>query len=324
MAELKAVKVSRDLQKVLYPQTGFVVKAQRDDNTGNAKTIKYNYANKIGKAHIGDNPSLPLTVKQHANGFSEYDTNEVYTDPYLIEREDEMLLYYDKYKNMLSQLSSTIQEVIDDTAANEWGATDAARIIDTSGLDKTGGTARKRSATLVNATGDRLRIGKLDLINVKQRFQKDGYSDQTIWGVVTPDQYDDLLLIPDFIDYEKTGQRNKLAKGVVGRIMNIEFIVRWNDSLGSIGLHYSATKTKKDNYKTDGTANTTTTDRAAALFFAKEGVRYSDAPVETAINRKAAGYKGATILESFTRFGATISRQHDEKGVVVLCEKTPA
>ena len=127
-------------------------------------------------------------------------------------------------------------------------------------------------------------------------------------------------MIDDFIDYDKTGIKNKLARGIVGKLMNIEFITRWNDEFGSVGLHYNQSATKKDNRKTDGTLNIAADDGAGALFFTPWGARYSDAPVDTAINRKPAGYKGATIVESFSRFGATISRQHDEMGVVALFE----
>lgn len=313
MVELHPHKFQRELQKVLRPDNAFYMKAGKmDDNTGSFETIKYNYANAIGKGKTGS-PSLPLGIKSNEAGYSEYSTVQIYNDPYLIKNEDEMLTNFSKMQDAQDQLKEEFQTQIADIAANAWGA--ATNIIETTGTT--------RSKTLVNGTGNCKGIAKNDILNIVKTFKKMNVAAGNIVGVVTPDQYDDLLNIANFIDYEKTGRADMLAKGVIGQLLGINFMTRWNADLGSVGLHYATGGTKKNNYKTSNgniVANTVATDRAAALFFTPNGVRHSLKIPRIVINRDVPGYLGGTIIEGFGRYGATISRQHDEVGVVTLLE----
>jgi hypothetical protein len=49
-------------------------------------------------------------------------------------------------------------------------------------------------------------------------------------------------------------------------------------------------------------------------------VASAEGMLKTSVNAKAPGFLGATIIESWTRFGASWARQ-DQKGVVALLEE---
>jgi len=313
MAILNETKFSRELIKQLYPENSFYTKGKVDFNQNDAKTIKYPVAATIGSAKTGS-PSLPLSIETFTDGQDEYTTEQVYAGPVLINNEQEMLTNYSIFQDRVSQLAQTLNTKIANLAAYQWGPTKSDRIALTTGTDT-------RTTSLTgSASGARKRITKSDIIKIYTAMKKDnmGPGNNTIYGLFTPEMYEDLLLIDDFIDYEKTGQVNNLKRGIVGRILGIEIMMRWDEDSGSAGLWYSQAKAKKDN-TTDPAAN----DGAAALFFKAGAVRYSRAKkVDTSINRKAAGYLGGTIIENWTRFGGAISRQDDEKGVFALVEAT--
>ncbi|MCF8218710.1 MAG: hypothetical protein K9J21_06980 [Bacteroidales bacterium] len=315
MAYLKTIKIARDLLKVIYPKNSFYTQGRVDNRDGTVKTIKYNYANKISRAKQGDNPTLPLTLQSYDGDTSEYYTDEVYAGPILIEREDELLTDISQYQDVLDQLKEAMETSIADVAAVKYGPTILERIFLTSGTDT-------RTTTMTGSTsGSRKKISKDDIIKVKTALAKDQVGGQIV-GLITPDMHDDLLGIPEFVDYEKTGVKSKLVEGAIGRLMGIEFMIRWNEELGHAGIHYTQAKAKKDNYTSVGAINNASNDGAAALFYIKNYVRYSKMPVNVSVARNVPQYKGATILGTQTRFGATISRQHDERGVIALVEAT--
>lgn len=309
MALLNETKFSRELQKVLFPSNVFWNKGKLDFNADDAKTIKYPVAATVDGAEEGS-PSLPLAIKNYEDGQAEYSTTQVYAGPILIKNEDEMLTNYSIFQDRVYQVSNVIQTKIANMAAFYWGATKSGRKRLTTGTTS-------RATSLVGASGNRKRISKADILWVFTQMQKDNMpGGNNIYGVITPEQYQDLLLIDDFISYEKTGQANKLAQGMVGRLMGIEFMIRWNETFGSMGLHYNQSMATK---KGNGTA-ATTDDGAAALFFKDGAVRYSKSKVSTWIDRGKPEYLGGTLLSSSTRYGGVISRQDDEKGVLVLVE----
>ena len=61
------------------------------------------------------------------------------------------------------------------------------------------------------------------------------------YGMVTADQYTDLLAIPEFVDYYKTGNESKLKEGIVGRILGIDIFSRSTDE-GHAGILYNGNK----------------------------------------------------------------------------------
>jgi len=318
MAFLNPKKYQRDLAKILFPANEFMTKGRKDDNTGNFVQILYNEAVELSDASEGS-PTLPLPVQNTEYGQRSYNTVQLYTPPELVKNEDEMLTNFGIYQDHLMQKGQILNRRVADNTAKNWGPTDSSRIFLTTGLDESGGTVKDRETTIVNGTAKRKRIGKIDLIKVKERLQKDNTSFGQMIMLVTPDQYNDIYFIPDFIDYEKRGIKSPTVEGAVGQILGIQIMVRWNDKLGHAGLHYTQSKTKKDNYKADGTVNNAADDGAAALAWSTAHVRYALSPVNTWIDRDKPEYLGGTLISNALRHGATIARS-DETGVIALVD----
>ncbi len=318
MAFLNPKKYQRDLAKILFPSNEFMTKGRKDDNTGNYVQILYNESVELSGAEEGS-PALPLSIQNTEYGQRSYDTVQLYTPPELVKNEDEMTTNFGIYQDHLYQKGQILNRRVADNTAKNWGPTDSARIRLTTGLDEEGGTVKYRNTTIVSGTNYRKRIGKTDILWAKQQIMKDNTSWGQIVLLVTPDQHEDIRYIPDFFDYEKVGVKNPTVDCAVGRILGVEVMVRWNNKLGHAGLHYNQSKTKKDNYKADGTVNNAADDGAAALMWSTSHVRYALSPVETWIDRDKPEYLGGTLISNSLRHGATISRS-DEVGVVALVD----
>lgn len=304
MAQISPKVFSKDLQAVMFPDNAFYTKAIKDTPAENATSVDIPQSAAIVRAKDGT-PVYPLQFKQTEDGIKNYTLEQLYVDPYLVEREEEIVLSYDKAKSIIDQQGMAIVTLAANKCAYNWAPTAAT-------LSTTGATAR--ATTLVGSTGTRKPIAKADILAVKKAFAKQNISTVGLIGVLTPDQHDDMLQIAEFVDYDKTGNETKLKEGVIGRMLGIDFMVRWDEGYGSIGLQYNKAHAAKVANGTEAADNC-----AAALFFHPQHVRFAFAYPETIINRKPAGYLGATIIESVVRFGASANR-NDGKGVVSLAE----
>ncbi len=306
MAELNVIKFSNELQKQLFPDNAFYKKSRVESGIAiNATSVEIPIAGDLDPAGAGE-PSLPLAVKVKTDTKKSYPVTLLYTDPWLITRESEIVTNYNKHQETVEQLGGILNTRAADTAAYEWGPTTAARIAETTG--------DARPASLTGATGSRKRLTKADVISVNKMFEKMNLNiPGGKFGLITPDMHEDLLLIDQFVDYDKTGNKTKLEQGFIGKLLGIEFFVRWNDVLGSSGLHYSSANVKKVN------GDVAATDCAAGLFWHSAYTRHAEGNAHTSINRDKAEYLGGTLMSSTVRFGATQNRS-DEKGVIALIE----
>lgn len=310
MAELNLIKFSNELQKQLFPDNVFYKKSRTDSDIAiDAVSVEIPIAGDIDAAHSGAPKSLPLQVKLKEDVKKSYDIELLYTDPVMITRESEIVTNYGKFNETVQQLAGALNTKAADVAAHAWGPTLAGHFVVSTGT-------ATRTTSLVGATGTRKRIVLADMINVLTLMRKFNLNlPGGMFGLITPDMHEDLLLIPEFVDYDKTGNSTKLEMGYIGKILNIELMIRWNETLGSAGLHYSnaGTPVKKAN------GDVATTDRAAALFWHEAFVRHAEGNAHTSIDRDKPEYLGGTVLSSTVRFGATVNRT-DERGVVALLE----
>lgn len=308
MTQISPKLFSRDIQSELHPENTFYTKGFKDIAAGDKSSVEVPQAGITDSAATGE-PDLPIAITRREDSTKEYSLLQVYAPPQLVTREEEIVLNYNKQKDLASAMADIINTKCADISAHAYAPTGADNILLSTGTARPG--------TLVGGTGTRKGLAKSDLISARNLAMRMNVRDLQNWLlVVTPDQYFDLLKITDFVDYEKTGVESKLIKGIIRRVLGFDIMVRWNDELGSIGAHYApGAKTLKDN----GTV--ATTDSAAALLFHPRYVRYAEAHAKTIINREPAGYLGATIIESLVRFGAAKSR-NDEKGVIAIVESS--
>lgn len=310
MAEMKHIKFSKDLQKVLFPDNGFYKKSRTEGGIGaDVEKVEIPIAGSIPAAKSGDPAVLPLAAVERTDEVKEYPVEQVYVPPVLVRRENEIVTNYGKRMDVISQFADQINTRVSDIAAVNWGTVGGGDNI----VRSTGTTSRATS--LVNGTGNRKRIIYDDLVNVKGLFNKmnlpGGGGMFALW---TPDMIDDLFLIDKLTDADKVQIAN-VRNGMVGTIFGFTSMMRWNENKGSNGLVYSTDASVK---RTIDEANQAD-DVAAALFWHSGLVRHAEGNAKTIINRDVPGYLGATIIEAVVRFGATQSRK-DGKGVVSLVE----
>lgn len=312
MAEISPIKYSAELQPQLFPDNSFYKKAIMESGIADTTTkVERPVQNSLAAAKSGVPTSLPLQINVAKDDSDYYNTDLVWAQPIVIDTPGEFALNYNKRATKQAQMAATINTRCATIAAINWGPTNAGQILKTTG-------ASRASNVLVpagTAIGNRKAVAKNDLINVANLLMRMNLSgiQGTFYGLVSADFYSDLQKIAEFVDYDKTGQVSKLEKGILGRIMGIELMVRASDDQ-STGLLYSSTYAKK---AID--AAVVSNDCPAALFWHDKMVAVAEGVAATSINANAPGYLGGTIIESWVRFGASWARK-DQKGVVALVE----
>lgn len=315
MAQISPIKFSKELQKQLFPDNSFYKKSRTETGIGpDVENVEIPVSGDVGKAKSGDPSSLPLIVLEREDTKKSYPVEQLYTDPYLVRREEQIVLNYNKLIDVASALALSINERAGDIAATNWGAVLSSNIVRTT-------STATRSSTVTGTTGTRKRITKTDMIGVRTKFNKmnlPSLGRTSMWGILTPEMVEDLLLIPEFVDYDKTGELSKLRNGEIAYIMGFNLAMR-NNTIGSAGVMYSVDASTK---RTVDEA-LTVTDNAAAIFWHTSMVRHAEGNAATYIDRGKPEYLGGTLLSSVVRFGATFDRP-DEKGIVALVETNGA
>lgn len=313
MAEINPIKYSSELQKQLFPDNSFYKKALQENGIADTtERVERPIQGNLRKAKSGVPTTLPLQVDIARDDSDYYSTDLVYAPPIVVDFPGEFALNYNKRAAKQLQQAGTINTRIATIAAINWGPTAAAQVLKTSGAS--------RASNVVAASGsflnNRKAITKTDMIKVHNLLMRMNMSgiQGNFYGLVTADFYSDLLGIPEFVDYDKTGNNSKLEAGIIGRIMGIELMVRSTDD-ASTGLLYSTGYAKKAIE-----ADVAVTDCPANLFWHDKMVASAEGVARTSVNADKAEYLGATVLSSWTRFGASWARA-DQKGVISLLEE---
>ena len=311
MAQISPIKFSRELQKQLFPDNAFYKKSRTEGGIGpDVENVQIPVAGDIGAASSGDPATLPLQITAREDTYKSYAVQQLYTQPQLVRREEEIVLNYNKLADIASSLAMSIETRAGNIAATAWGATLATNIAQTTGTG--------RATAVTGTTGNRKAITKNDMLKVKKAFNKMNLPNlgrNSLFGLLTPEMVDDLLKISDFVDYDKTGEFSKLINGEIGFIAGFNLMMRNND-IGSTGVMYSEA-TLPVKRTVDETLSAT--DNAAAIFWHASMVRHAEGNAATFIDRGKPEYLGGTLISSVVRFGATYDRP-DEKGIFTLVE----
>ncbi len=313
MAEINPIKYSSELQKQLFPDNSFYKKALQE--TGIADTterVERPVQGSLSAAKSGVPKTLPLQVDIARDDSDYYSTDLVYAPPIVVDIPGEFALNYNKRAAKQVQQAGTINTRVATIAAINWGPTESAQVLKTTGSSRTSNVVASTGSAIAN----RKAVTKADMIKVHNLLMRMNLSgiQGNFYGLVSADFYSDLLGIAEFVDYDKTGNTSKLEAGIIGRIMGIELMVRSTDDY-STGLLYSSAYAKK---AID--ASVASSDCPAALFWHDKMVASAEGVARTSVNADKAEYLGGTLLSSWTRFGASWARS-DQKGVVSLLEE---
>ena len=135
-----------------------------------------------------------------------------------------------------------------------------------------------------------------------------------MFSLITPDQWEDLILIDELVNFEKTGVESKLKLGIVGMFMGFQFIIRHNDEIDANVLYNPSTDAKIAFGATPPGDET-----SAAIFFHRDFVRRTEGNAEVFTQLKSPTFK-SDLMSVDVRYGATKSRL-DGKGIISLVEQ---
>jgi hypothetical protein len=313
MAQISPIKFSNELQKQLFPNNEFYKKSRTETGIGaDVENVEIPVSGDVGEALSGDPAVLPLQIQTRTDSKKSYAVQQLYTNPYSVRREEEIVLNYNKLQDIAMSLSMSINTRAARIAAINWGATLATNIVRTT-------NTTTRTSAITGTTGLRKKIAKVDILNVLTKFRKMNLPNLgagSIWGLITPEMAQDLLEIQEFVDADKTGeQQSRLLSGEFAFIAGMNLMLR-SDNDGSCGVIYSNDSTPA---KKAIDAAVAATDNGAAIFWHPMMVRHAEGNAATFIDRGKPEYLGASIISSVVRFGATFDRP-DEKGIVALVE----
>ena len=318
MAEVVKKKFLREFQSNLFPDNMFWTKAKSDSGADQFTSIDIPIAatpvsstfGAIQDGQANGANANTLTAKVRVNNTKNYPIEVFGTEPVALQLIDLDTISYNKR----AELYKEHQDVINTDVAN-YAAIQYASNVQASQILTTGG-ARVNIVT-GGFSGNVKSITKDDMINVKRIFHRQNIMNKPgqLYGLITPEQWDDILKIPEFVDYEKTGQLSKLKEGVIGRLLGIEIMVPRHNPALNANVVYA---TNGLGNKLEFGAALSGTETSAAVFWHSGMVRYSKGSGMLYERKKDPIYK-SDIMSADVRFGATQSRT-DGAGVVTLIE----
>lgn len=240
--EPRMTMYTAEINPYLYSDNSFITKSVNDAQfaaSGETKLLNDSAAGpSVTKGRFypktlanGDNaPSK--TVKVRKNASNPWEIEYFHTDPDAITRELTSEIPYEARGELLQAHANVLNQSIADFTAVEWaqGAVGVAETVNVStGNDyfvfSSGSTTRASVIPGNTAAGTVKVITKQDMQNVKKALQRQQIVGKgAMYFLPTIEQYDDILNIDDFINFEKTGRESRLIKGEVGVLYGITIL----------------------------------------------------------------------------------------------------
>jgi hypothetical protein len=174
------------------------------------------------------NPSkFPLTLEQNDDDSSEWPISLHATLPQRISDDQMLMVNYNARQHIIDRHMAVIDAMAARKILFDWAPTNASMIIDSSG------GATPASLAKWGATGNRKAVTKDNIIDAVTALSEDD-ADSEIYMLIPSTFYGSLLKIQDFVDYNKTGRSDLLAKGFIGEIAGAKVLRR------STGVIYAA------------------------------------------------------------------------------------
>lgn len=335
MAEVRIKIFSRDLQKNLFPDNAFF-KRSKVDPASSATSIDIPQAQSQVRAKIGnvqidyDNSANnladadKLTAIKRINTLLNYPNQNFFVPPVIIDKDNQDgELSYSKQQEIREEFAEELNTQIANWAATKWGPIVAGNIL------KTTGALQRTSLIIGGYNGLVKRITKQDLLSLAKAAKKQQKMGGRWYILPTVEQWEDIMLIPDFVDFDKTGDKTLLRKGIIGTWLGFQWLEpRQNDDLEA-NIIYDTTvptaPTKVDyvgvvdgDGRTIQTLTPTANSVSALLAWNDRMVRRSEGRNKVFFRANDPEFQ-ADILSANVRFGASFGRS-DNKGVLALVE----
>jgi len=305
-AELLTRLFTTEIVPNLFPSTGFMTRARRDDQYVNNNSVEIQNAGALPNVVV-DRIVLPAPISQRSDVAHNYVMEELTTDPTLL-RNIETLLEMggmNKRADILRDHVSQIREKMAKRTLVKWGTGVTNKI-------PTTGTGRAAESKNGIQTGNRAAITVKDIANVQQQFHKTDIlpDNEDLMGVaVIPySMKTDLMQIVQFTDAEKAGAgRSSMPSGILARAFGFDWYIRSEVLTLDTG----------DSLKAEGAAEAAD-DQNTAIFYSPNYVRLAMGSTRVDVSEYKPEYYG-NIMSALAMFGAAPAR-NDKKGIVLLFE----
>lgn len=305
-AELLSRYFTTEIIPNLFPSTGFMTRAKRDDDKVNNSTVELHNAGAVPNVEV-NRTSLPAPISSRTDTPHNYELEELTSDPTLLKNIEVLLEMggMNKRADIIKDHIASIREKAAKRILVKW-ATGVTALVPTTGSNR---AAESKNGV---QTGNRKAVTVADLAKVQQIFHKQDVlpENEDLMGVaVIPySMKTDLLKIAQFTEADKAGLgRNGLPNGVLARAFGFDWYIR------SESLLLNASNA----LKAEG-ASEAADDQNAAIFYSPNYVRLAMGAIRADVSEYKPEYYGH-IMSALAMFGGTAAR-NDKKGIVLLYE----
>lgn len=305
-AELLSRYFTTEIIPNLFPSTGFMTRAKRDDDKVNNSTVELHNAGAVPNVEV-NRTSLPAPISSRTDTPHNYELEELTSDPTLLKNIEVLLEMggMNKRADIIKDHIASIREKAAKRILVKW-ATGVTELVATTGSNR---AVESKNGV---QTGNRKAVTVNDLANVQQIFHKQDVlpENEDLMGVaVIPySMKTDLLKISQFTEADKAGLgRNGLPNGVLARAFGFDWYIR------SEALLLNSSNA----LKAEG-ASEAADDQNAAIFYSPNYVRLAMGAIRADVSEYKPEYYGH-IMSALAMFGGTAAR-NDKKGIVLLYE----
>lgn len=292
----------KDIVENLYPDNGFAVKSVDDSAYVNAKKVHIPNAGKPSAVAV-NRTQKPATATERTDNDLEYDIDELTTDPIYIPDADMVELSYDKRQSILANDREELTNVAAQNILYKWA--DGVKVfIATSG-------AATKAHTSKDATGNRKKITRADVLALMTKFNQDNVPEQGRYLLLDANMYADLL--EDLSESDRAGffACADAEKGIVGKLYSFNVMQR-----------SQVLRTKGDKSLLKWSESNSANELAAGLAWQEKCVSRALGQVKMFANQQDALAYG-DIYSFLVRTGGS-RRRWDSSGVALVVEAPTA
>jgi hypothetical protein len=291
--------LAADIASNLFPDNSFVNKAINDDAFATASKVELPQAGALPTAEV-DRETYPLPVTTRQDIVKEYGISEISTSVTRLAFKDILAANYNMAGEVVSDHTMVLETKASENVAFKW-----AGVGDT--IIRTTGEARK--AILATSTGNRAKIVRNDVLNVKRKMDMQDIPQENRQALFSAEMLNDLLEDANLMGIWELGERLR-ALGELSKLLGFEVnmrstLLRYNNQLAPINMGGK-------------TPVITATDHAASIFWHPRFVRKAFKGVKVFMTLDDASYQGD--LYSAVAYTGASTRYIDGRGVYSIVE----